>query len=165
MLVEQRQAKQPWLPGSTGRKLTIMNPILSSVTIAALALAMPMAAGAADSPAGPIVLTLADVQPQVSGAELFTPGQIHVSFHNTAKVPATRVTFEVAAWGAPVMRIDDVGTFSQGVTVDQIFPNTSGRAHETISVAAVQFADGSVWHNDDAAPQQRLQAVSQLDLR
>jgi hypothetical protein len=126
---------------------------------------MPLAADAADSAAGPIALALADVQPQVAGAELFIPGAIRVEFHNTAKVPATRVTFEVAAWGFPVARIDDVGTFAQGATIDHIFPNEDGLPGETISVASVQFADGSVWQNDAAAPQALRQAVSQLDLR
>jgi hypothetical protein len=163
MLVEQRQAKQPWPPGETGRKLTIMNPILSSATV--VALATPLSAGAADTAAGPIVLTLANVQPQVSGAEMFTPGLIHIEFRNAANVTATRVTFEVAAWGSPVGRIDDVGTFSPGATIEKIFPNENGSSHETISVASVQFADGTVWRSDDAAPAARLQAISEIDGR
>jgi len=142
-----------------------MNPILSSATIAALALAMPLSASAADSAPSPIVLTIADVQPQVIGTERITPGLIRVEFHNTANVAATRVTFEVAASGVSLTRIDDVGTFSQGATIDHNFPNEHGLANETISVAAVQFADGSVWQNDDAAPQARRQAVSLLGQR
>jgi len=142
-----------------------MNTILSSAAIAALAFAMPLSASAADSAPGPIVFSFADVRSQVAGAELFTPGSIRVAFHNTAKLPATRVTFEVAAWGVPVARIDDVGTFAQGATIDHVFPNDDGLADETISVAAVQFADGSVWQNDAAAPQALRQTVSQLDLR
>jgi hypothetical protein len=140
-----------------------MNPILRSATIAALALAMPVSASAADFTASPIDLTLAAVQPEVSGAEIFTPGQIRLEFHNTAKVPATRVTFEVAAWGMPVDRIDDVGTFADGATIDRTFPNASGLADETVSVASVQFADGSVWQNGYAGPQPRRQAVSLLE--
>jgi hypothetical protein len=142
-----------------------MNPILRSASIAALALAMPLSASAADATAGPIVFSLADVQPQVAGGEYFTPGSIHVAFHNTAKVPATRVTFEVDAWGFPVNRIEDVGTFTQGATIEHTFPNDDGRADETISVASVQFADGSVWQNDAVAQPALRQAVSLLDPR
>jgi hypothetical protein len=75
------------------------------------------------------------------------------------------VTFEVDAWGFPVARIDDVGTFAQGATIEHTFPNADGLGDETISVASVQFADGSVWQNDVAAPQALRQAVSLVDLR
>jgi len=50
------------------------------------------------------------------------------------------------------------------VSIDHAFPIGYGTADETISVASVQFADGSVWQSG-AAPQVRLQAVSQLDRR
>jgi len=142
-----------------------MNPLFSSAAIAALALALPVSASAAETPNSPIALTNVSVQPQVTGTERFQPGSISLEFRNLSAVPATRVTFEVDAWGSPVHRIEDVGTFAQGATISHDFPNFSNIPGETVSVAAVTFADGSVWQNDGSAPHALRQAVSQLDLR
>jgi hypothetical protein len=142
-----------------------MKALLSSATIAALAIAMPLSANAQDAANGPIVVTEAIVQPAVNGTDLNVPGMIAVEFHNTRSVPATKVTFELDASGAPVRTIDDVGTFSQGATIHHDFPNAAIARNQTVSVAAVTFADGSVWRNDGATPQPLRQAVSQLDLR
>jgi hypothetical protein len=143
-----------------------MNPLTTSAAIAALALALPLSAAAATTPnAAPIAITFADAQPQVSGADINVPGQVRVEFRNLSIVPATRVTFDVDADGRAVSRIEDVGVFSKGATIDHVFPSAVGFTHLTVSVAAVEFADGSVWQNDDVAPQPRRQAVSQLDLR
>jgi hypothetical protein len=142
-----------------------MKPLLSSAAIAALAFALPLSANAADTSNAPIVLSNVSVQPQVTGTSRFAPGSISLEFRNTSAVPATRVTFEVDAWGSPVHRIEDVGTFAQGATIRHDFPNSSNVPGETVSVAAVTFADGTVWQNDDAAPHALRQAVSELDLR
>jgi hypothetical protein len=141
-----------------------MKPLISSAAIAALAIAMPLSANA-DTASGPIVLTQAQVQPAVTGTSRNVSGLISVEFHNARNVPATKVTFELDAYGAPVRTIDDVGTFSYGATIRHDFPNAAIARDQSISVAAVTFADGSVWRNDGAVPQPLRQAVSQLDLR
>ena len=134
-----------------------MNIKHAAVTLAALSVFAAPALALADgkTPDVPVVISSAIFETAVAGAELNYPalGSVSLEFHNTRAVAATDVTFEVAVFGSPIDEIHDVGTFSKGTTIRHRFVDQSTFGHQTIAVAAVKYADGSVWTaGDDAAP-------------
>jgi hypothetical protein len=156
MLGEQRPAKPPWPPGKPGRKLTTMNPILRSATIAALALGMPLAASAGDVSIAPVIVS-SSVEPASFGESLYQQGEVRLTFVNEAAVPATEVDFDLSSHGQVLGTYTDRGTFSPGVKIERFFTTQETAGDQKIAVTSVKFADGTSW-NSDAAPQARRQA-------
>jgi hypothetical protein len=112
----------------------------------------------------PITIGNVDIQPQISGTELNTPGSVSLAFRNVSNVAATDVTFDLNSFGATVARIHDVGTFSPGATIRHRFTDSANASTQTVRVAEVKFADGTVWHGGDAVAAHAMrQAVSMLD--
>lgn len=108
----------------------------------------------------PIVVTSARVEPsqhtpafpagQPYRISRLKPGHLSVTFHNTAPVAATHVTFEVSAADRHLARVTDVGTFSPGVSISHHLDYASNESRPFLRVVEVRFADGSVWTNPRA---------------
>jgi hypothetical protein len=79
---------------------------------------------------------------------LYTDG-LRIVYVNHGPLPANRVAFLVNYRG-DVQHVIDVGTFSPGVAIDHSFGQFTGDVWQgdkpnVCRVAAVRFADGSVW--------------------
>jgi hypothetical protein len=126
---------------------------------AALLAGSPAIASAADN--APIAIVNDHVQSASVGAELSVPGTVAFGFINESRVPATEVDFTFSSFGEIVGTYRDIGSFAQGVTVERAFDTERTAPNEQIAVAAVKYADGTSWTNDNASlPALRQAAVS-----
>jgi hypothetical protein len=128
-----------------------MNTKHIAASIAALAIlaGAPALASAQDTSPSPVVLN-ASVQPNRGWFGHYVPGAISATFTNTSNVAATDVVFELQSNGAFVNRISDVGTFAPGTTTRHQFSDVYTAPNQQLKVAAVHFADGTVWRSGDA---------------
>jgi hypothetical protein len=122
--------------------------LLAGAPAVALASAAPMS--------DPIAIGDIHVQP-ADGGHGNGAGFVSVAFDNTSSQVATEVVFELDVDGAYANHFDDVGSFTPGATVRHAFQTDSSEADQQLKVAAVKFADGTVWVNDsgNAAPELR----------
>jgi hypothetical protein len=105
---------------------------------------------------GPIVVNHVGVQATEDGAG---PGFLSLAFENTSNVTATEVIFEFSG-DAYFQRIDDVGTFTPGVSIKHAFLDDSSSPVQKVRVAEVDFADGTTWtNNQTTGPRLRRQAT------
>ena len=87
------------------------------------------------------------------------PAIVAVSFVNHGTIPATDVLFDVRGEDG-ISKIDDVGTFSPGVQIHHEFRSFTFPTNPTVRVAAVRYADGSMWNaSDNVTPLPRRQAT------
>jgi hypothetical protein len=116
------------------------------------AVALASAAPASD----PIAISDTQVQPADGGHGNGT-GFVSVAFDNTSNQVATEVVFELDVDGAYTDHFNDVGTFTPGTTIRHAFQTDSSEADQQLKVAAVKFADGTVWVSDSGnmAPELR----------
>ncbi len=124
---------------------------------------VPALTFAANDPAAgdPIVINNIRVyQPDIVGnGEMTRPGAINLRFRNTRNIEATDVLFEMYGDGVHLDSIRSTGKFSPGVTINRTFSDQSGAVNQTVTVAQVSFADGSVWLSAAyIAPHSRPQA-------
>jgi hypothetical protein len=136
-----------WGTGFTMKKITSITATLGA---ALLLTAAPALVRADDMQSGPV---------QIQGAQLFgqniesedssgtVPSSVRISFTNNNDSPATHVVFGLVTDGAVMETIDDSGTFSKGVTINHLFPDTNPSVNQEFAVQTVTFADGSVWNN------------------
>lgn len=125
----------------------------AAITIGAVVLfaAAPQLARA-DAPAA----TSVDVQAvSVTPANLSSEGQeqgvVRVVFADTNSVAAREVVFQVIGRsGAVRQQINDQGTFEPGARIAHTFEVPGAQADDLVQVAAVQYADGSIWTADGA---------------
>jgi hypothetical protein len=120
---------------------------IAALTVLAGAPALAMAQTVPSQ--SPITLN-ASVQADSGRFDRYVPGVISATFTNTNNVAATDVIFELQSDGAFVDRISDVGTFAPGTTTQHQFPDVYEAPNQQLKVAAVHFADGSVWRSGDA---------------
>jgi len=129
-----------------------MNKSILAVAAALLGIiagaALPAFAGSAAPVALDNVSIVApDVQNQTGEAQFsaYVPGIVDVTFHNTADVTATSVTFDVAVGGRKAGTLTDTGRFAPGVAIEHVFTNDTFAGNAHLSVARVTFADGTTW--------------------
>jgi hypothetical protein len=125
-----------------------------SIAAAVVAFGLPLTASAQQTAytAAPVnvgACEVSSIDEHVGGTGYFTldlpQRNLHLSFTNTGKVPATKVSFLVN--DGTSHQIDDRGTFSPGATIDrEIRDTTASEGSAQCTVADVQFADGSSWH-------------------
>jgi len=125
-----------------------------SIAAAIVAFGLPLTASAQQTAytAAPVTVGACEVSSiveRVGGPGYFTldlpQRNLHLSFTNTGKVPATKVSFVVN--DGTSHQIDDRGTFTPGATIDrEIRDSAASEGAAQCSVADVQFADGSSWH-------------------
>jgi hypothetical protein len=136
--------------------------LAAAASVAALS-ALPLAASALETNA-PVVVTSCNAETQAAASSVpfvipsFTDGNVHVSFTNTAAVPATNVEF-LLSYNGTQQRLDSAGTFSPGTRIDKdaaIAPFV-GAGDVTCRVAKVDFSDGTSWNALAAAPQNTAQ--------
>jgi hypothetical protein len=135
-----------------------MNIKAIAAAAALLAAGIP-AVALAQTTYAPVSIVSESIVPQVSGAELFQQGFVSYAFVNNAALPATEVDFALVGNGESLATLRDVGTFSQGVTIHRSIATEAGARDQKLTVAEVKFADGTVWTNDNVAPQARRQAA------
>ena len=112
-----------------------------------VALALLPAAPALAQTSDPLTITASQIIPADVGAARSEPGIVTVSFVNHRNVPATKVELSLSASGAPLETFEETGTFAPGVTIDKTFSTDDIEPHQHVMIAAVTFADGSVWTN------------------
>lgn len=104
--------------------------------------------------APPIELASCEVSPPVTilsnddAPSTVGPSALHVRFSDIAAEPISRVTFTLDDGAA----VNDVGTFSPGVSIDHNLRLASTAATSCV-VSAVTFANGTTW----SASQRRSQ--------
>jgi hypothetical protein len=114
---------------------------------AALLLAGAPAVALADTGSDPIAISDVQIQP-ADGGHGNGAGFVSVAFDNTSGKAATEVVFELDVDGAYTDHFNDVGNFTPGSTIRHAFQTDSSAADQQLKVAAVKFADGTVWVND-----------------
>jgi hypothetical protein len=146
-----------------------------SLLIAALIAAAPLAADAAQAPAGavavvsatgttiagPIQLNNVTIQPSAGWQNNFAyPGLTEITFTNRNTLPATDILFTLhGVRGRIIGQIEDAGTYAPGQTVRHTFINNEIDPTQYLTVEEATFADGSVWTNPGPiAPISRPQA-------
>jgi hypothetical protein len=132
--------------------------VASAIFAASLALGgVPSLASAATAPADTIAVLQAAVAPVQyvvdanDGSVANGINILHVQFANRGDETATAVEFQVDTFGAPVARVEDVGTFTKDATVNHAFTNVGDR-NSTVSVIGVKYADGSEWSANGQQP-------------
>jgi hypothetical protein len=84
-----------------------------------------------------------------------------IAFDNTADSAAREVTFRVTDVAGNSYDLDDVGTFSKGVSIRHQVPVAHIRDGARATVIHVELADGSEW-DAPLPPQSHRQAVEQI---
>lgn len=75
----------------------------------------------------------------------FAPGDVRISYRNTADVAANEVTFRIGDAAGRTADVEDRGTFAPGVTIDHDFRILKLGDDAQASVVHVELADGSAW--------------------
>jgi hemolysin type calcium binding protein len=127
--------------------MKLNSTLTAALGAAVLLAAAPALASAADSQTGPVRLNSVQIFSTPSPDVDYFPGSADIAFTNDSDVPATNVEFALEANGVVLDRIEDVGSFAQGVTIKHHFSDTETSADQKVAVAKVTFADGSVWTN------------------
>jgi hypothetical protein len=127
--------------------MTITSAVATLGAALLLAGAPAVALASASTSADPITISDVQVQP-ADGGHGNGAGFVSVAFDNTGSQTATEVIFELDVDGAYTDHFNDVGNFTPGTTIKHAFQTDSSAADQQIKVAAVKFADGSVWVND-----------------
>jgi hypothetical protein len=109
-----------------------------------------IALASAGTTTDPIAISHVGVQPADAGHGNGA-GFVSVSFDNNSSQTATEIVFELDVDGAYSQQFDDVGSFAPGTKIRHAFQTDSSSADQQLKVAAVKFADGSTWVNDDGS--------------
>jgi hypothetical protein len=130
--------------------MKLISTLTATLGAAALLAAAPaLASAAGESQTGPISLDNVQIFSTPSPDVDYFPGFADITFTNNSNLPATSVEFALEANGVVLNRIDDVGSFAQGVTIKHRLADSDSSAGQKVAVAKVTFADGSVWTNPD----------------
>jgi hypothetical protein len=130
-----------------------MKPLsFAAVLGAAAVLAALPAVGTAVTPAASNTIALQSyaISSYAGNNEVSSPsqGNVRVSFRNDGAVVANAVIFDVLDDGAYAGHIVDVGTFSKGVTITHEFHWVDAHEGESLQIAQVRYADGTIWGAD-----------------
>jgi hypothetical protein len=95
----------------------------------------------------PIAVTkVATVLPEsIGNGEMTKAGAIDVDFRNVSSIVARDVLFAVQRDGEDVDYIHATGTFAPNTSIRKEFLDQSFAPVQTVTIARVTFADGSVW--------------------
>lgn len=110
----------------------------------------------------PVALHNVQITPQYTFEYQPDIGFVNVAYTNERDVAATEVVFRLYADGFAVSTIKDKGTFTSGTVIKRTFLDPSESLDEEVSVAEVDFADGTVWTNP--GPRSALRQSSDSDL-
>ncbi len=127
------------------------NTYTAAIAASILALAAPAAAYTTQNP-----IEVQNVLASQGHEE--TPGVVSIAFQNTGDSTAREVTFQVKDVAGHAYNLEDIGTFSKGVTIRHEFHVARITDGARASVVHVELADGSSW-DAPLAPQPRRQAV------
>jgi hypothetical protein len=106
-----------------------------------LTLGLPLAANS--QPADPVIVT--NVSTTIGHAVLGQPAIVSVAFENTSDVPATSVELRLTDANGNQTDVNDSGTFSKGVQIEQEYRIERFGSDARASIVGVEFADGSSW--------------------
>jgi hypothetical protein len=128
----------------------LLSPKTLNVGVAAALLLSGTAAGAFAAQLQPNPIEVEHVQvmfrgPPEDGAGI--PISVEIAFKNEYSAPATDVVFLVEEYGQVVDRINDVGSFAQGVVIRHTFPESKPDGNYHVVVGSATFADGTTWKN------------------
>jgi hypothetical protein len=132
-----------------------MKIILTTALTAALLLGGAPLLASAQTQAGPVHVDKVQIYQQYMSDDqvAYLPGFADVAFTNDGNSAATDVQFAVLSDGALVDRYDAIGSYAPGVTVKSQFPDEDIiDGDQSVEVAKVTFADGTVWTNADLPP-------------
>jgi hypothetical protein len=128
-----------------------VNIKLAAATLGAALILAGSPAFAADMQSGPIhidnVAIYGGNTSNANADNISTPGSAAIAFTNRYNFPATEVVFALETQGYVVDRIDDVGSFATGVTINHKFGESNPATR--VAVEKATFADGTVWVNPD----------------
>jgi hypothetical protein len=140
------------LTKTTGRFVT-------GVGVAALLAVAPQIAHAATSAATSVDLRSVQLTPDMM-SDYGEPGVVRLAFDDAGPVAADEIVFQVVdPDGAIVTQFADKGSFAPGVTIVHTFDVGDVQSNDSVQVAEVKYADGSVWKADGGyieGKQQRL---------
>ena len=122
-----------------------MNPTRLCLIAAMLAFTVPLAATAQSM--APVSIVHRNVQSEVVGGTINSPGMVDVTVVNHRSTPATRVSFALVSHGSRLASLHAEGSFSQGVEIQKSFSTHAPERDQTIMLSSVTFADGSSWQN------------------
>jgi hypothetical protein len=130
-----------------------VNIKLATATLGAALILAGSPAFAADMQSGPIHIDNVAVYGGTTSNEnadnIITPGSAAIAFSNQYKFPATEVVFALVTNGYVAERLDDVGSFATGVTINHKFGENEPNSDLRVAVEKATFADGTVWVNPD----------------
>lgn len=88
-------------------------------------------------------------------------GAVTISFENTAAVAATDVIFALDAAGQAPQTADLRGSFAPGVKIEhQVVGTPVAYGPAQLSVAEIQYSNGSIWRNQQGLPALRQAAAA-----
>lgn len=144
------------MASGAGRRYACSMKTLLGGALAASVLALA-APATAQTTSNPIALQRVDTAPIVRVDSV--PATVRLAFENTAATAAREVTFRITDGSGRQVEVDDVGTFSNGVTVRHDFRVAALGDGISVRVVRVKLADGSGWVDSSPQPQPRRQAV------
>jgi hypothetical protein len=135
-------------------------PSLTGAIAAAALAVLPALGTAAPAPSNTITLQNYALYDNGRGEAGPAQGHLHVSFRNDGDVPATSVVFAIRDQAGYVSNhVDDVGTFSKGVTINLDLHWLNAHDGDALEVSEVRYADGTAWTSTDSvSPTSRPQA-------
>jgi hypothetical protein len=83
----------------------------------------------------------------------YAPGVVNVAFRNDGASVVREVTFLVTDSAGNQATVQDVGTFSPGVTIHDNLRVAKLGDSATVRVVEVQYADGSTWYENPQSEQ------------
>lgn len=116
----------------------------AAIAASIIGLAAP-AAALTVQPTNPIAIQQVTSSPERE----FAPGVVRIAYRNTADVSAKEVTFQISDAAGRTADVEDVGSFTPGVTIDHDFRVLKLGDGAQARVVHVELADNSAW---DAPP-------------
>ncbi len=111
-----------------------------------------LAAEASSQQTGPVHIDSAQLYGQNiedDDSDGAVPNSVKIAFTNTNASPATDIVFALESNGVVIGKVEDAGTFANGVKISHTFFDDELSDSQQVAVEKVTFADGSVWHSPD----------------
>jgi hypothetical protein len=140
----------------------VKTSIMGAIVAAAVAIGTASIASAAPFETSPIQIQNIHIVSRASTDKTSVPISAQIAFSNASSVAATEVVFAIESNGALLERLDDIGSFTTGVTIVHNFPYNDLAGNPSVAVAKAVFADGTVWYNPafgEEAPSATLSGV------
>ena len=127
--------------------------LAATLSAALLLSATPVLAAEATAPqAGPIHVDAAQLYGQNiedEDSDGSVPNSVKIQFTNTNASPATDIVFALESNGVVIGRVEDAGSFADGVKISHTFFDDELSDSQQVAVEKATFADGTVWTSPD----------------